>query len=168
MGSTMAKDQTEFGDGRPALEDVKEMRRSNPSGWLALSMDPTRALLIDAILDSPDGYEFTPPEIAPRAGISDQSVRNHLPVLRNLGIVKSKHSKYVVRGGSPVMSELEELNSAVTAVRSGQSPDRSSSFDPDELMDNARSEGDPTVPEPEIDVRNDQSTDEPIKAIDAE
>lgn len=135
----MPDEQTEFGEGRPDLEEVKEMRREHPSGWLELSMDPARALLIDAILDSPEDYTFSPPEIAPRAGISAQSVRNHIGVLVERGVLeKVGDSQYRINSKGRVTCELEQLNNAVTAVRSGAADGKDRSIDPDELMDNSQ------------------------------
>lgn len=140
MCVSMSGSPTEFGDGRPDLNTIKEMRRNHPSGWLQLAKDPARALLIDAILDAPPNYEFSPPEIGPRAGISDQSVRNHIDTLARIGIVEPiGDSRYVVLDRGRVMKELKELNSAVTAVRSGMSTPEEDFTHPSKLMDNSAS-----------------------------
>lgn len=134
----MSENQTEFGEGRPERANVKQMRREHPSGWMELAKDPSRALLIDAILDSPHEYEFTPPEIGPRAGISDESVRNHINELEKTGIVREIESgKYRIDGDSRVLMEIEELNSAVTAVLSAMADKQISGIDPDQAMDNS-------------------------------
>lgn len=135
----MADEQNEFGDGRPDLATVKKMRQEHPSGWLELSMHPSRALLIDSLLDAPPGYEFSPPEISPRAGISAQSVRNHIDVLETRGLVeKVGRSRYKLNDKSRVLKELDHLNSAVTAIRSRMAGRGVDTIDPDELMDNSR------------------------------
>lgn len=135
----MTDGQTEFAEGRPDLETVKEMRRNHPSGWLELSKDPARALLIDALLDAPPGYEFSPTEISPRAGVSDQSVRNHIDILVDRGLVEEiDASRYRLNDTSRIMTELEHLNSAVAAVRSGAATKKIETVDPDEMMDNSQ------------------------------
>ena len=134
MGNT----QNEFGKDRPDLAAVKEMRREHPSGWMELAKDPARALLIDTLLDSPPGYEFTPSEISPRAGISDQSVRNHIDILVDRGILDQiGNSEYKLNDKSRIFVELEGLNSAVNAVRSGMASIETNYIDPDKMMDNA-------------------------------
>lgn len=135
----MPDEQIEFGDDRPDLDTVKEMRREHPSGWLELAKDPALALLIDAILDSPDGYEFSPPEIAPRAGITAQSVRNHISILVERGVLEQvSESRYKIREDGRVTTQLNELNSAVTAVRSGGSEGLDHAVDPDDVLDNSQ------------------------------
>ncbi|MFB6175873.1 MAG: MarR family transcriptional regulator, partial [Halobaculum sp.] len=121
-----------IGDERPDLETIKRMRRDHPSGWLELSMTPARALLIDAILDSPPGHEFTTGTISRRAGISAQAVRNHIDVLVDRGIVeRTSETEYRVVDDSTVLAELERLNGAVTSVRSGVPQERTAELNPD-------------------------------------
>lgn len=140
-GGTGDSSDTSGDDGRPDLATVKQMRRDHPSGWLELAMTPARALLIDAILDSPPGHEFTTGTISKRAGISAQAVRNHIQTLVERGIVNATGGReYKVADDSRVLMEIEELNSAVTAVRSGMAQDRVEEFDPDRRMDNAASD----------------------------
>lgn len=134
----MPEAPTEFGEGRSDLNTVKRMRREYPSGWLELAKDPARALLIDAILDAPPGYEFSPPEIAPRAGISAQSVRNHIDILVDRGILKQINgSRYAVVDQGKVITELRELNSAVNAVRRGMSSNDGDFVHPMDAIDNS-------------------------------
>lgn len=118
----MADKQNSFG-GRPGPEEVKQMRRDYPSGWLELSMYESIALMIDALIDAPPGYSFSNPELAGRAGISAESVRNHIGTLEELGIVKGidDKSKRQVNDESRVLREIFGLNDAVNAVRSGAS-----------------------------------------------
>lgn len=134
----MTDDQTEIGDGQLDLETIKRMRRDHPSGWLELSMTPARALLIDAILDSPPRHVFTTGTISQRAGITPQAVRNHIDVLVDRGVVeRAGETEYRIVDDSTVLAELERLNGAVTAVRSGASEERTGDVDPDRRMDNA-------------------------------
>lgn len=123
---------------RPTLDEIKRMRQEHPSGWLELAMTPARALLVDAILDSPPGHEFTTGTISERAGITPQAVRDHLDVLVDRGVVASVDgTTYRVVDDSVVLRELEELNAAVGAVRAGVADKRFGGTDPDERADNA-------------------------------
>lgn len=116
----MADEPNSFG-GRAEQGEVKRMRREHPSGWLELSMYESLALMIDAIVDAPPGYSFTNPELASRAGVSDESVRNHVGTLEELGVVipSDESNKYEVNEESRVLREIFGLNDAVNAVRSG-------------------------------------------------
>lgn len=129
----MTDEQNEVGQEGPSLQEIKQMRREAPSGWLELSMYESRALLVDAILDTPPSYQFTHSDIAQRAGITDESVRNHIEVLVDLGLVESigegKIHEYSVNEDSRVLFEIESLNDSVTEVRSGKPP----SFTADEI-----------------------------------
>lgn len=118
----MADKQNTFG-GRPEPEEVKQMRRDYPSGWLELSMFESLALMIDALIDAPPGYTFSNPELADRAGISDESVRNHIGTLEELGIVNrpADSTKFRVNDDSRILQEIFGLNDAVNAVRTGES-----------------------------------------------
>lgn len=127
--------------GRPSLEEIKQVRREHPSGWLELAMTPARALLIDAVLDSPPGHEFTTGTISERTGITPQAVRDHLDVLVSRGVVESvDETTYRIVDDSVVLQELEELNAAVGAVRAGVANERVERPDPDEWADNADGE----------------------------
>lgn len=145
----MADSQNSVGDGRPSLEETKQMRREYPSGWMELATSPGRSLLVDAILDSPPGHRFTTGTISERAGITPQSVRDHVDILIDRGIVeKIGDTEYRIVEDSLVLEALEELNSAVTAVRSGAAEQQTGKTDPDIRMDNAekRSNGKTAVP----------------------
>lgn len=134
----MPEDPNQFGEGRPSQETMKQLRYDHPSGWLHLSKDPARALLVDAILDSPPGHQFSPPQIAERAGISDQSVRNHIEELVDLGVVtEADDSQYRIQDRSRVLDALENLNGAVNAVISGNSdPEIAENGDPTSRIHN--------------------------------
>lgn len=143
------RSQTDVGE-RPSLDEIKRMRRNHPSGWLELSMTPARALLLDAILDSPPGHEFTTGTISERAGITPQAVRDHLGVLLDRGVVTAVDATtYRIVDESLVLRELQGLNAAVGAVRAGAADERGR-VDPDERMDNATTShgGQPHTPGP--------------------
>lgn len=137
----MPEEPNQIGDDRPDLETVKKMRQDYPSGWMKLSKAPALALLIDAVLDTPPGGEFTVAEISERAGISTQSVRNHISTLIETGIVKDDDSDtYSINDRSKVLAELEKLNSAVNAVSSGATEKTFEQPETDRYLDNSKSE----------------------------
>lgn len=137
MTASDDRDQNKVGE-RPSLDEIKQMRQEHPSGWLELAMTPARALLVDAVLDSPPGHEFTTGTISERAGITPQAVRDHLDVLVNRGVVESVDGMaYRIVDDSVVLRELEELNAAVGAVRAGVADKRVGKTDPDKRADNA-------------------------------
>lgn len=122
----MADEQNEIGEDGRSLREIKRMRREYPSGWLELSMYEARALLVDAILDSGPGGEFTHADLSRQAGITDESVRTHIDVFVDLGLIKPVSEEgiqtYRVNERSRVLFELENLNSAVNAIRAGKDP----------------------------------------------
>lgn len=140
-GDQPTETQTDVGT-RPGLDEIKRVRREHPSGWLELSMTPARALLIDAILDSPPSHEFTTGTISERAGITPQAVRDHLDVLVDRGVVEAVDgTTYRIVDDSVVLRELEELNAAVGAVRTGVADERTRETPPHERVDNADDDG---------------------------
>lgn len=123
MPTDMDDIPNQFG-GRASAEEIKEMRRDYPSGWLELTMFESLAFMIDALIDAPPAYMFTNPELADRAGLSDESVRNRIDILEELGVVRRAPDghHYQVNDDSRVLQEILGLNDAVNAVRSGASP----------------------------------------------
>lgn len=137
----MPKDQNQQDISRPPKDKIKEIRRENPSGWMQLAKSPARALLIDALIESPPQHKFTAPQIAERAGISDQSVRNHIEELESLGVVENvSGNTYIIKEKSRVMMELDHLVSAVTAIRSGAARKTAEDINPDLAMDNSQAD----------------------------
>lgn len=137
----MTDDPNQIGHNRPDLDTVKKMRQDYPSGWMKLSKAPALALLIDAVLDTPPGGKFTVAEISERAGISTQSVRNHISTLIETGIVKDDDSDtYSINDRSKVLAELEKLNSAVNAVSSGATGKTFEEPETARELDNSKSE----------------------------
>lgn len=137
----MSDEQNEIGDSHLSLRKIKKMRRENPSGWLELSMFESRALLVDAVLDTEPEVEFTHGDLAKRAGITDESVRNHIGVLIDLGLVEPVSEEgtqtYSLNQRSRVLFELESLNGAINAVRAGKSP----VMDEEELLERTQRHG---------------------------
>jgi len=140
----MMPDQNEFDTARPDAEEIKEMRHEHPSGWLQLSKSEARALVVDAILDAPPEYCFTPPEIAARAGVSPQSVRNHLPALMDCGLVeRESNSTYSVDPNSEVLAKLHKLSDEVAATQGASLADADPvmAYDEEGLISGPRSVG---------------------------
>lgn len=104
--------------------DVKQHRLENPSGWMTLVRYETTRFLIDALLESPPGREFNKSELSRRTGLSRNSVKNHIKLLVELGVVDelddSGWEEYKLNDDGRVTTELFELNSALNAVLAGQ------------------------------------------------
>lgn len=122
----MVDEQNEIGENGRSLREIKRMRREYPSGWLELSMYEARALLVDAILDTGPEHEFNHSDLSQRAGITDESVRNHIDVFVDLGLIEPVSMggtrTYRVNERSRVLFELDNLNSAVNSIRAGKPP----------------------------------------------
>jgi len=104
--------------------DVKQSRLDDPSGWMKLTRYETVRLLIDALLEAPPEYKFNKSELARRTGLSKESVRQHLPLLVEMGIVEeiegSEWAEYQLNDDGKVTKELFQLNSAANSVLSGE------------------------------------------------
>jgi len=107
-------------DEVPDGSEVGELRREQPSGWMRLARNETIPKVVDALLDSRPGREFNKSELARQAGVSRQSVTNHIDELVDLGVVAEVPStspqRYRLRQESPVAGKLRELNSTVNAA----------------------------------------------------
>jgi len=126
-------------EGRMDRGTMKKMRLEYPSGWLKLAKSTARALMLDALLDLQQGHEFTHSDLAERAGLSSESVRQHIGTLVELGIVDkirdTSPTTYRLNSQAHVTKELRELNSAVNAVKAGEEAEEATS--PEEAADNA-------------------------------
>lgn len=111
------------GEDDASEPDQKALRKEYPSGWMVLAKRPSVALMLDALLDAPPGWEFNQTEWGNRAGISRESVRKHLDLLLDVGVIEeidtSPHPRYRVNEEGPVMQALHSLNGAVNSVGSG-------------------------------------------------
>lgn len=109
--------------GEPEF-DVKQSRLDEPSGWIRLTRYETVRLIVDALLEAPPEYQFNKSELARRAGVSTEAVRNHLSTLIDMGVIEEKEgsgwSEYRLNDDGKVTKELFELNSAVNSVLSGE------------------------------------------------
>lgn len=104
--------------------DAKQARLDNPSGWLKLTRYQTVRLLIDALLESSPGHEFNKTELERRTGVSREAIREHLPLLVEMGVVEEVNEsgwpEYKLNDEGKVTKELFELNSAVNSVLAGE------------------------------------------------
>lgn len=118
-----ARDTMTAGEDDASEPNRKALRKEYPSGWMVLAKHPSVALMLDALLDAPPGWEFNQTEWGDRAGISRESVRKHLDLLLDVGVVEeidaSPHPRYRVNEEGPVMQALHDLNGAVNSVGSG-------------------------------------------------
>lgn len=104
--------------------DMKRSRLEQPSGWLTLTRYETVRLLVDALLEAPPEYEFNKSELERRTGLSREAIREHIPLLVDLGVVEEVDTggwtEYRLNDDGKVTKELFELNSAVNSVLSGE------------------------------------------------
>jgi DNA-binding transcriptional ArsR family regulator len=97
--------------------DVAELRDEYPTGWRILTQKDSVGLMLDAIMDSLPGSEFTKTELAERAGVSRQSVHTHLDMLLALGVLErvpeTSPERYRADRESDVLELLHRLEGAV-------------------------------------------------------
>ena len=98
--------------------ELSELRDEYPSGWRVLTQHSSVGYMIDALMDAPD-YHFSKSELAEQAGVSRQSVHTHLPLLRQLDIVRAVSDttpeQYTLNSGDELVRELHRLNGLVNA-----------------------------------------------------
>jgi len=85
----------------PENRDIARMRDEYPSGLHVLLQNESVAYMLDALMDIP-GTQFNKSLLAEKAGVSRQSVHTHIPLLENLGIVRT------VEGSDPVEYTLDD------------------------------------------------------------
>ncbi|MFC3957626.1 winged helix-turn-helix domain-containing protein [Halovivax cerinus] len=99
--------------------DKANIRYQHPSGILYLFQHDNVPLLIDALLDYPPSREFDVDEFAEHAGLAQETITSHLPVLIDVELIEevpeTSPTRYRV-ADSPVVQELFELNSALNAT----------------------------------------------------
>lgn len=102
---------------------MKEYRRNNPSGWLRLSRYPSVPFIIDAFLESRPSKEFSKTELVEKSGVSENSLRNYLPELEELGIVERHEGggwpRYSFNERSRIAQKIIELNTIVSRIHDG-------------------------------------------------
>lgn len=103
--------------------DTKAVRLAHPSGWLELARPESRSIIVDALLDLPPHREFNKTELAEHAGVSRQSVWNHVDALLDLDVLEpvpdTSPQRYRL-AESEVVRELFEVNSALNAARDAE------------------------------------------------
>lgn len=107
---------------------MKEMRRAYPSGWMTITQHESIPYMIDAFLDYSPAEQFTKKELASQAGLTPKSVRKHIDVLLDLGIVESvdaggRWPKYTLNAESPITQKIVELNSIISDVQADRLPE---------------------------------------------
>jgi len=104
---------------------MKQSRLDDPSGWLKLTRYESVRLIIDALLEAPPDYRFNKSELKRRSGLSREAIREHLPLLVELGVVREIDTEawqeYELNSNGKVTKELFALNSALNSVLSGES-----------------------------------------------
>lgn len=102
--------------------NMEQLRNEYPSGWRIITTENI-VLLVDALLDSQPGWEFTPGEIANRAGIEPEAVPVSLGVLWEMGVVEnvqgSQPLRYRFCPESGVAEAIIRLDGAVNAHAGG-------------------------------------------------
>ncbi len=101
--------------------DMKKIRRNHPSGWLYLTKNDSVNYVLDALIDLPPGKEFNKTELADQVGISRESVRKHIELFLELGILEevtgTSNQRYRLNIDGRVTNEVFAVNSAVNAAR---------------------------------------------------
>lgn len=98
---------------------TKRQRLENPSGFLHLARHESVPLVIDALLDLPPGREVNKTELADHAGVTRQTVGEHVDLLVETEVLEpvsgTRPTRYRL-AESAVVRELLELNSALGAA----------------------------------------------------
>ena len=96
---------------------MNELRDEYASGWRILVRNESVGYILDALMDSLPGAEFTKSELADRAGVSRQSIYTHLDLLLALGVlepvVDSSPERYRVNAESELLALLHQVNGTV-------------------------------------------------------
>jgi len=104
-------------------EDNEQSREAYPTGWLVLTKHQSAAKIVDTLLDLPPTREFNQSELADLAGVSRQSVNNHLDLLLGVGVIEEvEHSspqRYQFNPKSDVSQAIIQLDGAMNAAGPG-------------------------------------------------
>ncbi len=94
-----------------------EIRDEYPSGWRVLVQNESVGYILDALMDSSLGAEYTKSELATTAGISRQSLYTHLDLLIALNtldpVQDSSPQRYRVNPDSELLQLLHQVNGTV-------------------------------------------------------
>ena len=96
---------------------MDEIRDEYPSGWRILVQNESVGYILDALMDSLPGTEYTKSELATDAGVSRQSLYTHLDLLLALNVLEpvedSSPQRYRVNADSELLSLLHRVNGTV-------------------------------------------------------
>jgi DNA-binding transcriptional ArsR family regulator len=102
----------------------KELRKQYSTGFIQLATPSSVPLLIDATLDMPPEREFTKSELASKAGLSTESVRNHISKLEGLGFLKtvpdSSPQRFKLNRETKIATLLFELDKVIGETKAGE------------------------------------------------
>jgi len=114
-------DQKSPADEEPLSMD--ELRDEYPSGWRILVQNESVGYVLDALMDTLPGAEFTKSELASDAGVSRQSVYTHLDLLLALEVLEpvegSSPQRYRVNAESELLDLLHQVNGTVNQQLAG-------------------------------------------------
>ena len=103
----------------PSSDDISkaELRDEYASGWRILVQNESIGYILDALMDSLPGTEYTKSELATDAGVSRQSLYTHLDLLLALNVLEpvenSSPQRYRVNADSELLSLLHQVNGTV-------------------------------------------------------
>lgn len=93
------------------------LRDEYPSGWRILIQNESVGYILDALMDSLPGAEFTKSELARESGVSRQSVYTHLDLLHALDVLepveRTSPQRYRVNSDSELLTLLHQVNGTV-------------------------------------------------------
>ena len=96
---------------------MDELRDEYPSGWRILVQNESVGYILDALMDSLPGAEYTKSELATDAGVSRQSIYTHLDLLLALDVLEpvdeSSPQRYRVNSDSELLGLLHRVNGTV-------------------------------------------------------
>ena len=96
---------------------IDELRDEYPSGWRILVQNESVGYILDALMDSLPGSEFTKSELADKSGVSRQSVYSHLDLLLVLCVLEpvedSSPERYRVNAENELLELLHQVNGVV-------------------------------------------------------
>lgn len=94
-----------------------ELRDEYASGWRILVQNESIGYILDALMDSLPGTEYTKSELATEADVSRQSLYTHLDLLLALNVLEpvenSSPQRYRVNADSELLSLLHQVNGTV-------------------------------------------------------
>lgn len=104
-------------------DNDEQFREKYPTGWLVLTKNESAAKIVDALLDLPPHREFNQSELSDLAGVSRQSVSNHLDLLLGVNIIEpveqSSPQRYRFNPESEVSQAVIQLDGAMNAAGPG-------------------------------------------------